>query len=158
MAIEEFVFNGRCAMSELKNDLGVALRMELATYAPGMKLLAMDTANLEAEGTMQLVSAWLTKHGSELKGVILACDGFGMTGTLEAVKKAGREDLVIVAAGNSKPAGPAGSPWIRSSICQVYHHPQRRGYVYAGAVVSVREGGGIRGPWTVISRTRVLKG
>lgn len=75
---------------------------ELATYAPDMKLLAMDTANLEAEGTMQLVSAWLTKHGSELKGVILACDGFGMTGTLEAVKKAGREDLVIVAAGNSK--------------------------------------------------------
>ena len=33
---------------------------------------------------------------------MLAGDGFTMTGTLEAVKKAGREDLVIVAAGNSK--------------------------------------------------------
>ena len=75
---------------------------ELVEYAPEMKLLAMDTANLEAEGTMQLVSAWLTKYGNELKGLVLAGDGFSMTGTLEAVKKAGRTDLVIVAAGNSK--------------------------------------------------------
>jgi ribose transport system substrate-binding protein len=75
---------------------------ELAGYAPEMKMLAMDTANLEAEGTMQLVSAWLTKFGSELNGLVLAGDGFSMTGTLEAVKNAGRDDLVIVAAGNSK--------------------------------------------------------
>ena len=75
---------------------------ELAEYAPGMTLLVMDTANLEAEGTMQLVSAWLTKYGDELKGLILAGDGFSMTGALEAVHKSGRKDLVIVAAGNSK--------------------------------------------------------
>ncbi|NQU41087.1 MAG: substrate-binding domain-containing protein [Lentisphaerae bacterium] len=75
---------------------------ELGRYAPEMKLLAMDTANLETEKTMQLVSAWLTKYGPELKGLILAGDGFSMTGTLEAVKKSGREDLIIVAAGNSK--------------------------------------------------------
>jgi len=75
---------------------------ELAEYAPQMKLLAMDTANLEAEGTMQLVSAWLTKYGERLKGLILAGDGFSMTGTLEAIKKSGRKDIVIVAAGNSK--------------------------------------------------------
>ncbi len=75
---------------------------ELSACAPEMTLLAMDTANLEAEGTMQLVSAWLTKYGKELKGLILAGDGFSMTGTLEAVKKSGRTDLVIVAAGNSK--------------------------------------------------------
>ena len=75
---------------------------ELRDYAPGMKLLAMDTANLEAEGTMQLVSAWITKFGDDLKGLVLAGDGFSMTGALEAVKKAGRDDIVIVAAGNSK--------------------------------------------------------
>ena len=75
---------------------------ELAEYAPGMKLLVMDTANLEAEGTMQLVSAWLIKYGDELKGLVLAGDGFSMTGALEAVKKSGRKDIVIVAAGNSK--------------------------------------------------------
>jgi ribose transport system substrate-binding protein len=75
---------------------------ELAEYAPGMKMLVMDTANLEAEGTMQLISAWLIKYGDELKGLILAGDGFSMTGALEAVKKSGRKDIVIVAAGNSK--------------------------------------------------------
>lgn len=75
---------------------------ELAQYAPGMTLLAMDTTHMEAEKTMQLVSAWLTKYGTELKGLILAGDGFVLTGALEAAKKAGREDLVIVAAGNSK--------------------------------------------------------
>ncbi len=75
---------------------------ELIEYAPDMKLLVMDTANLEAEGTMQLVSAWLTKYGDQLKGLILAGDGFSMTGTLEAVNKSGRKDIVIVAAGNSK--------------------------------------------------------
>ena len=75
---------------------------ELGEYAPDMKLLAMDTSNLEAEGTMQLVGAWLAKYGSELKGLVLSDDGFCMTGTLEALKKAGRNDIVIVAAGNSK--------------------------------------------------------
>jgi len=75
---------------------------ELAEYAPGMKMLVMDTANLEAEGSMQLVSAWLTKYGDELNGLVLAGDGFSMTGALEAVKKSGRKDIVIVAAGNSK--------------------------------------------------------
>ena len=75
---------------------------ELREYAPEMKLLAMDTTNLEAEATMQLVGAWLSKFGPELKGLILAGDDFTMTGSLEALKKAGRTDVVIVAAGNSK--------------------------------------------------------
>lgn len=75
---------------------------ELVEYAPDLELLAMDTANLEAEGTMQLAAAWLTKFGDRLKGLILAGDGFSMTGTLEAVRKAKRDDIVIVAAGNSK--------------------------------------------------------
>lgn len=75
---------------------------ELREYAPDMSLLAMDTTNLEAEATMQMVGAWLSKFGPELKGLILAGDDFPMTGTLEALKKAGRDDVVIVAAGNSK--------------------------------------------------------
>ena len=75
---------------------------ELRAYAPDLELLAMDTANLEAEGTMQLVSAWITKFGDALNGLVLAGDGFSMTGTLEAIRKAGREDIIIVAAGNSK--------------------------------------------------------
>ena len=30
----------------------------------------LDTANLEAEGTMQLVSAWITKFGDQLNGLL----------------------------------------------------------------------------------------
>jgi len=75
---------------------------ELMEYAPEMKYLAMDTTNLEAEPTMQLVSAWLTKYGQELKGLVLPDDGFCLTGTLEAIKKSGRDDIVIVSAGNCK--------------------------------------------------------
>jgi ribose transport system substrate-binding protein len=75
---------------------------ELREYAPDMKLLAMDTSNLEADGTMQLMSAWLAKYGHELKGLSLSDDGFCLTGALEAMKKAGRKDIIIVGAGNSK--------------------------------------------------------
>jgi ribose transport system substrate-binding protein len=67
-----------------------------------MEMLVMDTANLEADGTMQLVSAWLDTYKDKLKGLVLAGDGFSMTGALEAVRRAKREDVVIVAAGNSK--------------------------------------------------------
>ena len=40
---------------------------ELAEYAPDMKLLVMDTANLEAEGTMQLAVEWF--EGKKLEPV-----------------------------------------------------------------------------------------
>lgn len=75
---------------------------ELLEYAPEMEMLAMDTANLEAEATLQLVSAWITRFGDRLNGLVLAGDGFSMTGALEAIRDAGRNDIVIVAAGNSK--------------------------------------------------------
>ena len=55
---------------------------ELKEYAPEMEMLAMDTANLETDGTMQLVSAWLDTHKDKLKGLVLAGDGFSMTGAL----------------------------------------------------------------------------
>ncbi|HNR34727.1 MAG TPA: hypothetical protein PKO36_06075, partial [Candidatus Hydrogenedentes bacterium] len=57
---------------------------ELLDYAPEMKMLAMDTSNLEAEGAMQLTAAWIAKFGAELKGLILAADDFSLTGALPA--------------------------------------------------------------------------
>jgi len=88
---------------------------ELKGYAPEMELLAMDTANLEAEATMQLVSDWLTKYGDKLKGLVLAGDGFSMTGTVEALENAGKKpgDIVVVAAGNSK----TGMDAVKQSWC-----------------------------------------
>ena len=56
----------------------------------------------EADKTMQLVSDWLTRFGPNLKGIFAADDSAQALGIYEALKKAGREDVVVVAAGNSK--------------------------------------------------------
>ena len=74
---------------------------ELKDYAPDMELLAKDSSGLEAEPSMQLVSDWLSRFGEDLQGLILAGDGPTLTGTIEALEAAGREDVVVVAAGNS---------------------------------------------------------
>jgi ABC-type sugar transport system substrate-binding protein len=75
---------------------------ELKKIAPEMKLLAMQTTNLEAEQSMQVVSDWISRFGHELKGIVSADDAGAQVGINEAVRGAGREDIVRVAAGNSK--------------------------------------------------------
>jgi ribose transport system substrate-binding protein len=75
---------------------------ELKQIAPKMRLLAKQTTDLEAEKTMQVVSDWITRFGSELKGVVSADDSGAQIGINEAVRTANREDIVRVAAGNSK--------------------------------------------------------
>ncbi len=75
---------------------------ELTNYAPDMKLLDMAPGGFDAAKVQGLVSAWLTKYGDELKGLILAGDGVTMVGAMDALKAAGREDIVVVAAGHSK--------------------------------------------------------
>lgn len=75
---------------------------ELAGYAPEVKTLDMQAPGFEADRTMQLVSDWLTRFGSNLKGIFAADDAPQALGIIEALKKAGREDIVVVAAGNSK--------------------------------------------------------
>ncbi len=93
-----------------------AVISELNDYAPDMNLLDKDTAHLKAEKTMQLVSDWLTKYGEDLEGLVLPGDGPSMTGTVEALKNAGKEpgDIIVVAAGNSE----TGLDAIKSGWCQ----------------------------------------
>lgn len=79
-----------------------AVYTELLEYAPQMKMLEMDTSNMKAEGTMSLVSAWISLHGDKLNGLMLAGDGFVLTGALGSIKSSGREDIKIIAAGNCK--------------------------------------------------------
>jgi ribose transport system substrate-binding protein len=79
-----------------------AVVTELKKIAPEMKLLEKQTTMLEAEKTMQVVSDWITKYGPELKGIVSADDSGAQTGINEAVAKANREDIIRVAAGNSK--------------------------------------------------------
>lgn len=75
---------------------------ELAKIAPKMECLDMQATQLQAEKTMQVVSDWLTRFGPKLKGIVSADDSGAMNGIAEALKKAGRTDVVVVAAGNSK--------------------------------------------------------
>ncbi len=75
---------------------------ELAGYAPEIKTLDMQAPGFEADRTMQLVSDWLTRFGPQLKGIIAADDSAQALGIVEALRRAGREDVLVVAAGNSK--------------------------------------------------------
>ncbi len=75
---------------------------ELKKIAPKMKLLTMQTTDLEAEKSMQVVSDWITRFGDDLKGIVSADDSGTQVGINEAVHNAGREDIIRVAAGNSK--------------------------------------------------------
>ncbi|MCE5257019.1 MAG: sugar ABC transporter substrate-binding protein [Spirochaetaceae bacterium] len=75
---------------------------ELSTYAPEIKTLDKQAPGFEADKTMQLVSDWLTRFGPKLKGIFAADDSAQALGIAEALKKAGRTDVVVVAAGNSK--------------------------------------------------------
>jgi len=62
-------------------------------------------SNFQSKTARDLVSevSKLKKDNkNELKGLVLAGDGFSMTGALEAINKSSRKDVVIVAAGNSK--------------------------------------------------------
>ncbi|MCX7037792.1 MAG: substrate-binding domain-containing protein, partial [Spirochaetes bacterium] len=59
-------------------------------------------ATFDANTTMQLVSDWLTKYGKDLKGICASDDSAQSLGIFQALEKADRTDVVVVAAGNSK--------------------------------------------------------
>ncbi len=75
---------------------------ELKKIAPNMHVLAMQTTDLDSEKSKQVVSGWITRFGPQLKGIVSADDSGTQVGINEAVKDAGREDIIRVAAGNSK--------------------------------------------------------
>lgn len=75
---------------------------ELKRIAPKMKCLEMQTTELNSEKSAQVVSAWITHYGAELKGIVSADDSGAQIGINEAIKNAKREEIIRVAAGNSK--------------------------------------------------------
>lgn len=75
---------------------------EFAANYPGLKTLDMQAPGFEADKTKQLVSDWITKFGDELKLIVAADDSAQAIGIVEALKEAGREDVKLIAAGNSK--------------------------------------------------------
>ena len=75
---------------------------ELSGYAPGIKVLDLQAPGFEAAKTQQVVADWITRFGQDIKGICAADDSAQAIGIVEACRKAGRSDIVVVAAGNSK--------------------------------------------------------
>lgn len=75
---------------------------EFTTYAPEIKTLDFQTPGFEAAKTKQVVSDWITRFGDELNAIVCADDSAQALGVAEALKVAGRDDIIVVAAGNSK--------------------------------------------------------
>jgi ribose transport system substrate-binding protein len=67
-----------------------------------MKCLDMQSTDLKTEETKTQVAAWLKKYGPELKGIISADDSKAQVGIVEALKDAGRSDVICVSAGSSR--------------------------------------------------------
>ena len=75
---------------------------ELKKIAPKMKCLDMQTTMLNSDKTAPVVAGWIAKYGPELKGIVSADDSGAQIGINDACAKAGREDIIRVAAGNSR--------------------------------------------------------
>lgn len=74
----------------------------LASEYPNIKSLDVQSPGFEASAVKQVVSDWITKYGDELNAIVLADDSDQAIGAVEACKAAGRDDIVVVAAGISK--------------------------------------------------------
>ncbi|MDR2607259.1 MAG: sugar ABC transporter substrate-binding protein [Treponema sp.] len=77
-------------------------RTELKGYAPDIKTLDVQSPGFDAAATKQVVSDWITRFGRDLNAIFLADDSAQAIGAVDALKEAGRTDVLIVAAGNSK--------------------------------------------------------
>lgn len=75
---------------------------QFAEHYPDIKTLDIQSPGFEAAQCKQIVSDWISRFGDDLTGIFLADDAPQATGTIDAIKEAGREDIIVVAAGNSK--------------------------------------------------------
>ena len=75
---------------------------ELAEKYPDIETLDIQSPGFEASKVKQVVSYWITKYGDKLNAIVLADDSDQAIGAAEACEAAGRDDIVIVAAGISK--------------------------------------------------------
>lgn len=75
---------------------------EFAKTAPGIKTLDIQTPGFDAVACKQVVADWITRFGTDLKAIFLADDSAQSIGAIDALNEAGRNDILLVAAGNSK--------------------------------------------------------
>lgn len=75
---------------------------ELGKIAPEMKLLDMETSDLNCHQTKCLVLSWLKTFGKDLKGIVSADDSGCIEGINEALRVKGRKDIIVVATGTTQ--------------------------------------------------------
>lgn len=82
-----------------------AVITELRRIAPKMSCLAMAPSSRDGvfdPGMAQrLVEGWIQTHGSDLRGIVAPDDDILVDGIDEALRRAGRQDIILVGAGNS---------------------------------------------------------
>lgn len=69
---------------------------------PNMKTLDMQSPGFDAPKTKQVVADWITRFGDELTCIVVADDSAQGLGVTQALEEAGRSDVKVIAAGNSK--------------------------------------------------------
>lgn len=69
---------------------------------PGMKTLDIQSPGFDAPKTKQVVADWITRFGDDLTAIVVSDDSAQGLGVTQALEEAGRDDVFVIAAGNSK--------------------------------------------------------
>ncbi|HEY5584294.1 MAG TPA: sugar ABC transporter substrate-binding protein [Ruminiclostridium sp.] len=69
---------------------------------PDMKTLDTQSPGFDAPKCKQVVADWITRFGKDLTCIVCADDSAQALGVTQALEEAGRTDIKVVAAGNSK--------------------------------------------------------
>ncbi len=79
-----------------------AIITELNRIAPEMKLLAIETTNLNSDDTYNTVKRWLNDYSDDIRGIVSADDNLVQIGINRALTEHGREDIIRVANGSTQ--------------------------------------------------------
>ena len=75
---------------------------ELKEYAPDIETLDYQSPGFDKSTSKAVVERWIEQFGPKLSAIVCADDSSQLLGVIEALNAAGRDDVIVVAAGNSK--------------------------------------------------------
>ncbi len=102
---------------------------ELRRIAPRMACLEMAASSrdgvFDPEMAQRLVGGWIDAHGADLRGIVAPDDDILVDGINEALRRAGRPDIIVVGAGNS----PKGMQMVKAGTLRAitFQPPQADG-------------------------------
>ncbi|MDR1149160.1 MAG: substrate-binding domain-containing protein [Spirochaetaceae bacterium] len=91
---------GVCILMGRLDNEGAVLRTQgnedtIKAQFPNIRVLAKETGNWQRDQGMSLTENWITTYGSSLKGILGNNDEMAL-GAIEALKTAGRTDVVVM--------------------------------------------------------------